>query len=188
MDHLISLLTHYRYLVLFPLAIVEGPIISVIAGLLCALKVLDPFLVVPLIVSGDMIGDSVYYGLGRWQSTKLPPRILKHFIPGTDRLEKTRNYFEANPIRTLFLSKIILGIGFAGLYLAGNAKVPYKKFLIICLVTTLCQCAVYVIIGFLFGAAYNWIGSLLNGFATFTIGATLAAALVFFIKSKLKKL
>ena len=99
-----------------------------------------------------------------------------------------RHYFDANPVRTIFLSKVILGIGLAGLYMAGNAKIPYKKFLLICLGASLFQCSVYVIIGFVFGTAYRRIGSLLNGFATFTIGAALAAAIFFFIKSRLKKI
>ena len=188
MEQLISLLTHYGYLILLPLAVVEGPIISVIAGLLCAIKVLDPFIVVPLIVSGDLIGDSFYYGLGWWRSRKLPPRAFRRFIPSTQKMERVRHYFDANPVRTIFRSKVILGIGIAGLYMAGNAKIPYKKFLLICLGASLCQCTVYVIIGFLFGTAYRQIGSLLNGFATFTIGAALAAALFFFIKSRLQQL
>ena len=188
MEDIISLLTHYGYLILFPLAVVEGPIISVLAGLLCAVKVLNPFIIVPVIVSGDVIGDSFYYGLGRWRRRKLPPRLLKRFIPGTEKVERVRTYFDANPVRTIFLSKVILGIGLAGLYMAGNAKIPYKKFLIICLGASLCQCTVYVIIGFLFGTAYRRIESLLNGFATFTILAALAAALYFFIRSRRQKI
>jgi membrane-associated protein len=188
LEDLISLLMHYGYLILLPLAVVEGPIISVIAGLLCAMKVLDPFIVVPVIVSGDVVGDSFYYGLGRWRRSKLPPHALRWFIPSIQKLERVRTYFDANPVRTLFLSKVILGIGLAGLYMAGNAKIPYKKFLLICLGASLCQCTVYVIIGFLFGTAYKRIGSLLNGFATFSILAALAATLYFFIRSRRQKI
>lgn len=179
---------HYGYPILFPLAIVEGPIISVIAGLLCALKVLNPLIVVPVIVLGDVIGDSFYYGLGKWRSRKLPPRVFRGFIPSTQKVEKVRHYFDTNPIRTIFLSKVTLGIGVAGLYMAGNAKIPYKKFLLICFGASLIQCTAYVLIGFMFGAAYQRIGNLLNNFATFTIGAALATALFFFIKSRLQKL
>ena len=181
-------MTHYGYLILFPLAVVEGPIISVIAGLLCALKLLDPFIVVPVIVSGDVIGDSFYYGLGRWHRSTLTPPALRQFIPSAQKVERVRKYFDANPVRTIFLSKVILGVGLAGLYMAGNAKVPYRKFGLICLGASLCQCTVYVIIGFLFGTAYTQIGSLLDGFATFTIMAALAVAIFFFIKSRRQKI
>lgn len=188
LDHLISLLTQYKYLILFPLAVIEGPIISVIAGLLCELKVLNPFLIVSLIISGDLVGDSFYYGLGRWRIRQLPPRTWRRFIPSTQQVDRVRNYVDANPVRTIFLSKFILGIGLAGLYLAGSTKIPYKKFLLICLGASLCQCMIYGIIGFLFGSAYKQIGGLLNGFTTFTILAGLVAALFFVIQSRLKKL
>ena len=134
------------------------------------------------------MGDSFYYGLGRWRRGKLPPRALRLFIPGPEKLEMVRKYFDSNPVRTIFLSKVILGIGFTGLYMAGNAKIPYKRFLLICLGVSFFQCTVYVIIGFLFGTAYMQIGNLLNGFATFTIMAAVAAAIFFFIKSMLKKI
>ena len=42
MDHIVYLLTEYKYLILFPLAIVEGPIIAVIAGFLCSSGFLNP--------------------------------------------------------------------------------------------------------------------------------------------------
>lgn len=188
MEHLFSLLTHYGYLILFPLAVVEGPIISVIAGLMCAMKLFDPFIVILVIASGDVIGDSFYYGLGRWQRRTLQPRTLRRFSPSSERIKMVRTYFDANPVRTIFLSKVILGIGLAGLYIAGNAKIPYKKFLFLCLCTSLFQCTVYVIIGYLFGTAYRRIGNLLNGFETFTIMITIAALIIFFIKSRLKKI
>ena len=65
MDHIFSLLHDYGYYVLFPLAVVEGPILAVIAGFLCATGIMNPFLVYLFIVSGDIVGDSVCYFAGR---------------------------------------------------------------------------------------------------------------------------
>lgn len=188
MEQIVYLLTHYGYFILFPLAVVEGPIISVISGLLCATKILNPFIVIPVIVSGDVIGDSFYYSLGRWRSRKALPKMLRNFSPSAEKMERVNQYFDAHPIKTIFLSKVILGIGLAGLYLAGNAKIPYIKFLIICLCASLFQCSVYLSLGFLFGTAYQQIGQLLNSFATFTLMAALAVAVFFAIKSMLKKI
>src|SRR5450432_4605817 len=66
MDHIAYLLTQYKYLLLFPLAIVEGPIIAVIAGFLCINGFLNLFIVYPIIVAGDLIGDTICYFLGLW--------------------------------------------------------------------------------------------------------------------------
>jgi membrane-associated protein len=188
MEHLFHLLTQYRYIILFPLAIVEGPIITVIAGFLCTLGFLNPLFVFPIIISGDVIGDSLYYGLGRIGNAKFVQNIGKRVGINSDKINSARAFFNSNPTRTISLSKIILGIGVAGLFLAGQAKVPYKKFLSICTLTSAAQCAIYLSIGLLFGNAYLKIDKYLNYFASVTIVAALLFFLFFIIKSKLKKI
>ena len=188
MEYIIYLLTQYRYYILFPLAIVEGPMITVIAGFFCANRFLNPLIVFPIIILGDITGDSFYYMLGRWGSDKLPKKIGRRFGLNSERLDRVRVFFDSNPRKTIFFSKIVLGIGVAGLFLAGNTKVPYKKFLRICLVTSILQCAVYLCIGFLFGHAYIQINHYLNYFASISIVVACALVLFFAIRSIFKKL
>ena len=76
MEFLISSLSQYKYLILFPLAIIEGPIVTVIAGFLCSQAILEPFYVFPIIVIGDILGDSLYYGLGRWSQLPVIKKIF----------------------------------------------------------------------------------------------------------------
>jgi membrane-associated protein len=188
MEHLLHLLTQYRYIVLFPLAIVEGPIITVIAGFLCILGFLNPLFVFPIIVSGDIVGDSLYYGLGRSVNNKFLQKIGSRVGINKDKIDSVTAFFNSNPSRTISLSKIVLGIGVAGLFLAGQTKIPYKKFLPICTLTSAVQCVVYLCIGILFGNAYLRIDKYLNYFASLTIIAALIFFLLFIIKSKLKKI
>ena len=103
-------------------------------------------------------------------------------------MDSARFFFEANPNRTISLSKVVLGVGVAGIFMAGNAKVPYNKFIRICLVTSALQYIVYIGIGLLFGQAYIQINHYLNYFASLSIIAAIAIFLFFFIKSKLKKI
>jgi membrane protein DedA with SNARE-associated domain len=103
-------------------------------------------------------------------------------------IEKARFYFDANPKKTISLSKITLGIGVAGIYLAGNARIPYLRFLKICTVTSALQYIVYLSIGILFGAAYKQINHYLNVFAASAIIALLSVILFFVVKSIRKKL
>jgi membrane protein DedA with SNARE-associated domain len=166
---------------------VEGPIIAVIAGFLCTNKFLNPFIVFPIIVAGDIIGDSLCYMLGRFGVPGFLKRIAKSLGFKPESINNVRSYFDANPIRTISLSKITLGIGFAGIYLAGNVKIPYRKFILICLLTSALQYIVYLGIGLLFGSAYKQISHYLD-FATALIIVTGLTILIFiFIKSKRKK-
>ena len=188
MDHIVYLLTQYRYFILFPLAIIEGPILAVIAGFLCTGGFLNPFIVYPIIVLGDIIGDSLVYIIGRWGLPVSLKRIAKKLGFNSQKINRARAYFDANPNKTVALSKITLGIGVAGIYLAGNAHIPYFRFLRICLVTSALQYIVYLGIGLLFGSAYQQISHYLNFFAAGTLVAAFAIVLVYFIKSIRQKL
>jgi membrane-associated protein len=188
MEHIVYLLSQYKYFILFPLAIVEGPIIAVIAGFLSTNGLLNPFIVFPVIVFGDIIGDSICYSLGRWGVPGFLKKIGYRFGLNPKRMDRARFLFDSNPITTISLSKIILGIGVTGIYMAGNAKIPYYKFIRICLVTSMIQYIFYLGIGLLFGHAYIQISHYLNYFASICIITVLAVILFYFIKSMLKKI
>lgn len=190
MDAILYLLMRYKYMILFPMGIVEGPIIAIIAGLLCTRGILNPLYVYMIIVSGDLVGDSIVYLLGRWSKSRLKylKKINKLFGLNESNIESTRIFFVANPLKTISLSKIILGIGVAGIFMAGNARVSYNKFILICFITSTLQYVVYIGIGVLFGQAYLQINHYLNYFASFTILSALAIILFFLIKSQFNKL
>src|ERR1700681_1928234 len=105
MDHIVYLLTEYKYLILFPLAIVEGPIIAVIAGFLCTAGFLNPLLVFPIIVLGDITGDSICYSIGRWGIPKFIKKIGYRFGFNPKKIDRARIFFDSNPITTISLSK-----------------------------------------------------------------------------------
>lgn len=63
-QQIISLLTAYKYFFLFPIVVVEGPIITVIAGFLSSLGYLNIIIAYLVVVAGDIVGDSAYYAIG----------------------------------------------------------------------------------------------------------------------------
>ena len=190
MDAAIYLLLRYKYLILFPLGIVEGPVIAVIAGWLCGLGILNPFYVYIIIVSGDLIGDTAVYLLGRCSKSKSKHLEKIKKILGLNKARTTNAtiFIEANPFKTIALSKIVLGIGVAGIFMAGNARIAYRKFIAICCVTSALQYIVYISVGLFFGQAYLQINHYLNYFATITILAALAVILLLVVKSQYSKL
>jgi membrane-associated protein len=188
MDHIVYLLTRYRYFILFPLAIVEGPILAVVAGFLCINGFLNLFIVYPIIVLGDIIGDSIVYTFGRWGVPAFIKTMAKGFGMKPGKINNVRAYFDSNPNKTISLSKVTPGIGVAGIYLAGNTKIPYERFIRICLVTSALQYIIYLGIGLLFGDAYKQIDHYLNFFEALTVTVTLSIILFYIIKSILKKI
>ena len=184
---MMHLLTIYGYIVLFPLAVVEGPILAVIAGLLCAEGLMNPIIVYPVIVSGDLVGDSFVFMLGRWGNSRPLGRWARWRGLRAEKIEHARSYFDANPVRTVALSKLILGAGVAGIFLAGNSRVPYTKFIVICLVVSAIQYVFYLGAGILFGRAYVQINHYLNYIASISIMLALGLILFFTLKSLLKE-
>jgi membrane-associated protein len=188
MDHIIYLLNEYKYMILFPLAVIEGPILAVIAGFLCMRGILNVWIVLPVIVLADMVSDSACFFLGR----KGMPAIFKNIIYwlgfNQDRIRRARNFIEGHPKSFIPMSKITLGIGALGIYLTGNSGVPYRSFILICLVTSICQYLIYLGIGFLFGTAYARINQYLDYTASVIILLFLACILFFIIQSLIRKI
>ena len=105
MEHIIQLLYGFKYLFLFPLAVVEGPILAIIAGFLCMEGILNPFIVYPIIILGDIIGDSLVYALGRWGKSCSTGRWRRLMGLSGAKIERARTYFGNNPVKTVSLSK-----------------------------------------------------------------------------------
>ena len=170
MQHIITLLIAYRYLILIPFAIIEGPILTVIAGFLVSLGALNWFIVYAIVVWGDVVGDTLCWCAGHWGAGWLHRH--GHYIGITsERLSRAKEYFETYHLKAIILSKLVHGIGFAGLMTAGSLRIPYVRFIKTCLTITLIQSAILLAIGIFFGHAYLQIGSDLNYFAAAISGA-----------------
>src|SRR3989338_11687958 len=142
---MIELLLAYKYSIIIPLAIIEGPIISVICGFLTTLGVFNPLLVFAVMVSGDIIGDGIYYYVG--YSGK---RLFKYFKVSEEKIEKAKIYFEQNHKKAIAGSKIMWGVGTAGLIAAGALHVPYKRYFKTCAFYSLVQSLIMIMIGIFF--------------------------------------
>jgi membrane-associated protein len=174
---MISLLLTYKYIILIPLAVIEGPIVSVICGFLVTLGVFNPLLVYMVMVIGDIAGDGIIYYIG--YSGK---RFLKYFRVTEEKLEKAKTYFHENHKKAIFMSKLVHGIGFTGLIAAGASHVPYKRYFLTCTLISVVQSAVMLTVGILFGHAYVQIGKYLDYYAAGVSVLVLIILLIIFIR------
>lgn len=174
---MLELLLTYKYIILMPLAIIEGPIVAVICGFLITLKVLNPFWVYIILVAGDIVGDGGIYYIGYKGK-----RFLKYFRITDEKLEKAKTYFRDNHKKAIIMSKLVHGIGFTGLIAAGASHVPYKRYFKTCALISVVQSAVMILIGVLFGHAYVQIGKYLNYYAAIISVIVLIILLFVFIR------
>ena len=185
MSQIILLLIKYRYFILFPLSIIEGPILTVIGGFLVTMGYLNPFIVYPIVVIGDIIGDSIFYALGRWSGGPFIKRFGPRIKMTPEKIEQVRNYFQKNHKKALVFSKLVHGIGSAGLLVAGGLKIPWRRFVVTCGTVTIIQSVILLFLGILFGHAYNQIAVYLNYYAA---AGTLVALIIatYIVLSKIR--
>ena len=53
------MLSYYKYWLIFPIMVLEGPIITVISGFLVSLGTLNAFVAYPLLFFGDLLGAAL---------------------------------------------------------------------------------------------------------------------------------
>ncbi len=188
LNAVVALLLTYKYVLLFPLSIIEGPILVVIGGFLVTLGVFNPFLVLGIVVVGDMVGDSGLYALGRFAHGWLHRH--GHRIGATHaRIEEAKLFFTHHHKKAVTLSKLFHGVGFTGLLVAGSLKVPYMRFMLTCLVITLIQSTVLMFVGIFFGHAYTTIATYFDRWVSFVLVCVLVGAVMFaFFRFKSKKI
>lgn len=168
----------YQYLILFPIVIVEGPIITIIAGFLSSLGILNPFIVYPIVVLGDTTGDALYYAIGRWGRKGLITRFGRYFGMTEERIERFEGYLKRHMGRTIFFGKFSHALCAPILLAAGAAKIPFKKYISFSILATIPKSLILLLVGIYFGQAYAKIGKYLD--ITAIVGVVLGVVLVLF--------
>jgi membrane-associated protein len=139
----------YKYQAIFPVAVLEGPIISIISGFLVSrgyLKLLPALLVVFL---GDVISDSVFHFIGKGGRYMI--NYLKFSHVSDDQLKRIENQFASSPWKTMILAKASYGLGTIFMIATGAARMSWKKFLEYILSLNFIRSTILIAIGFYFG-------------------------------------
>lgn len=153
---LLTWLIAYRYAVVLPLAIFEGPIVMLTCGFLIRLGFLDLLPAYLLLVAGDFIADLIWYGVGYVGARPVVSRFgrfIKISMPDIERLEAV---FRRHDTAIILFSKITMGFGFAlaTLAAAGAARVPMRVYATLNLVGGLIWTALLLAAGYFLGNLY----------------------------------
>lgn len=184
----IEWLLAYRYLVLFPLIIVEGPIVSITAGFLSSIDVFNIFIVYPVVVSADLIGDIFYYSIGRWGRKNFLLKYGKFFRLKEENFEKIETHFRKHTRKTIIIGKISHAFGAPILIGAGVAKVRIYEIFWSNFVVTLPKYLILLTVGYYFGKAYVSLDKYLDylGIVLVIIGAVVLSCWYLYSKYKQK--
>jgi len=167
-------LATYGYAALLPLAIVEGPVVTVLAAFLASRDILNVAIVYVIVVFGDLIGDVLHYAVGRWTLRWLAVSRGRWSARLRRRVGALRAPIHSRAGRMLLFGKLTHSAGFAVLLAAGAARVPMARFLGYNLLGTLPKSLVLVLVGYCFGRLSAALQSELQiaGIAGFVLIAT----------------
>lgn len=180
LDQIVGLLSHNAYLVLLPLSIVEGPIVTLVCGFLISIGQLNPLLTFGIVVAGDLIGDAILYSLGRSGSGRLMSVWRKEGRTAT-RARKLKDQLLSKADRMLIVGKLTHAIGAPVLLAAGMVRMPFVRFMAVNLGATLLKSFALLVAGYWIGASYPVIvgNPLYLSGALLLLGAAILYLLVF---------
>jgi membrane protein DedA with SNARE-associated domain len=141
-------LLEYSNALILPLAIIEGPVVTILAGFLCAQGHLDWLTAVGLLLCGDLIGDLLCYAIGRASVGRLadiPKRRGTGYTIGAELRHRLTN----SSAKMLLIGKWTHSIGFAVLIGSGMLRVPLLKFVVVNFLATLPKVLLLFALGYL---------------------------------------
>ena len=150
-----SVLSAPRLLLLFPLAVVEGPIVTVIAAYLASLGYLEVPKVYFVVVLADLVGDTVLFVLGRFWHRLTSTGGALRFGVDDQRLARLEDHFRLHGGRTLLFGKLTHSAGFLILLAAGASGMSLLRFIYYNFLGTIPKSLFFIFIGYTFGYAYS---------------------------------
>jgi len=154
LDLVYELIGQYGLYAVFLLAMIEGDITLLLAGVLAHSQFFGPYSFFGVLwwgTLGGAVSDNIAYLLGRSFAKGI--RDLRFYRAARPRIERLTNKFGG---LSLFLSKYIYGLRWASCAFYGVGRMPYLRFIFL----SLSSCFVWVFI--LSGAGYFFSGAVIG--------------------------
>jgi membrane-associated protein len=151
---LTPILLRYRYWIIVPLSLLEGPMVAVATAALSSLGYFNPYVACGLFVAKDVVVDGAYYYLGRVAGDHpFYARLLARLRVTANDVERVRGLWSSHGWRTMFVGKFAWGLSPLFMAVAGIVAVPIGRFFRYAASVALLQYVVLFLLGYYFGAA-----------------------------------
>jgi membrane protein DedA with SNARE-associated domain len=172
----------YGYVVVFGTVLAEQiglPIpsepILVAAGGLVGSGRLHPVLVVALATVASLIGDTLWYWIGRAGGPRVLGWLCRMSLEPDSCVRKTERVFANRGARSLVFAKFVPGLSTIAPPLAGVLGLPLRSFLVFSTLGALCWSGAYVLGGWLFSNQLEIIGALILRLGSWAIALAVFA-------------
>ena len=152
------LLVHHAYAVLFLWVLIEQgglPVPSVplmlAAGTMSAAHKLHVAYALPMVMLACLISDSAWYFLGQRYGSKILNILCKFSMEAATCVSKTQGTVTKRGAVTLLFAKWVPGLSTMAAPIAGQAEIPYSKFVFYDMAGTLMWASAWLFAGRFFG-------------------------------------
>ncbi len=150
------------YAVAVLITLVEGPVISIIFGVLVQQGYFSLLPVYLVLMFGDILGDVIWYIVGFYVGHPFIKKFGKYVHVTEERVAQVTKIFHEYKQSILLISKITNGFGFSlvTLITAGIVKIPFWRFLLINSVGQFFWTGILLALGYFFGNIYTTVDTI----------------------------
>lgn len=166
------------------LACAEGPVLSMILGILIRLDYFHFLPVYAALMVGDLIGDVVWYYVGYHFGHRFIGRFGKYFGVTEEGVAKMTRLFHRYKVSILFVSKVSNGLGLAlvTLMTAAMVRIPFGLYMVVNMAGQLVLTGVLIGIGYFFSGLYVYVNNIFWRISVIAVAVLTLLALLRFLK------
>lgn len=189
LDFVTQLIVHYRYWILIPLSVIEGPIVAFIAGTFASVGFFNILGLSALFFAKDVGLDGIFYSLGYFGNrTSFVHRTLHKIGLTEDHLERVRNFWIHRPGTTMFIGKLAYGISAAFIIVAGMMRMPLKSFFFYGSMVAILQYGTLLYAGYFLGTSFGGTAQKILSNVQYIVGfGALAICVYLYVAIRMRK-
>src|SRR5919199_3980337 len=187
MDRILTLISHYGYLVILFGVMLEstgvplpGETILLAAGLLVQRGHLDLGYTIAFGIAGAVVGDQIGYWVGRGGGRPFVLRWGRYVFITPERLGRAEAFFERHGGKAVFLARFFSGLRVFGALVAGMSRMRWGTFLIYNALGGAVWATAVVLAGYLLGSSIGLVERWL-GRATLVLAVVVALAVALYL-------
>src|SRR5918911_5245438 len=169
MDHILTLISHYGYLVVLFGVMAEsagvplpGETILLAAGVLVQRGHLDLGYTIAFGIAGAVVGDQIGYWVGREGGRPFVLRWGRYLFITSERLARAEAFFARHGGKAVFLARFFSGLRVFGALVAGISRMRWGTFLIYNVLGGALWATAVVLLGYFLGSSLGlverWLG------------------------------
>ena len=166
------------YVIFFIAMIIEGPVVNTAAAFASSLGYFNIWLIFLIAVLGDLVGDLVYFFMGRFGRTFVLDKYGHRIGLGKKRVIYIEKNLHNHFMKTLLFVKLTPFIVGPGLTIIGASKVKLSKFILTSLLIIIPTCIFFTFTGYYFGMAVDKFMKIFNNISIIIIAIILLIIII----------